>query len=1803
MKSPIKALLLWASAAAALALASCSGGEASRTNSRVETFTTGTVSRTETIKLYLNQDIPQDVLESVKWGDVVSFSPSAKGTFASPSANLVTFTPDPEFDRDTEYTVTVKMSELFKDLKDGEKKFAFDFKTLPLDFMGSFANIETSDDEKEYTLAFDITSADNEEVETVEKSITASEGELKCEKESDQSFTCQVTVKATTEERTLNIMFNDKELATAQIPSIDALDVCNVKYVNGDQKYIEVTFSKKLDSKQKMSGLAYIEGNANTTVDVIDNKLRLYPDISEGKATVFLSANIKSAKGKLLGGDKSVTVELEKAKPAVKFTSNGTVIPEADNVTIPFRSIYMRAVRVRVFRIFKSNIGSMLQENELNGAGNLARYGQPVAVKTIFLDEGEKNDLSRWHTFAIDMSQIMKTEKGAMYRVELTMDPNFSTWPGVDADFDKSKIEKEDQRIFDKLVSNFNSGNTWYNPNDNGYDYEYDWEQQRDPAFAQYYYTSYDSRNILVTNIGLTSISNGDGKIRFFALNIPDSKPRKGVELKLFNLQNREMATGKTDENGMADMTYDSKSGAPLFVRASDGDDVSYLRLRESLSTSTFDVSGDEVQHGMKGYLYGERGVWRPGDTIHVALMIQAIGNELPANHPVTLNLTTPVGQLYATKTSNDGKMGLYTFNIPTSADAPTGAWTATAIVGSAKFTKSIRVETIKPNRLKIDLDLPSSITASGDKKYNLHTEWLTGAKTHDLKYEVTATMLPTKTSFSGYKGYVFDDPTQKMFSVKDEKVAEGVTDGNGDAAVAINYNIKNAPGMLTAAFTTRVFEPSGEFSTDQARTTYSPYSRYVGIKSPQNGSHQLDTDKDHIFQVVTVGPDGKAVGNVPLKVTVYSVEYWWWWSSSDYDLADYTANEWNNPVKKSAIKTDAKGNGTFKFRANYDDWGTYLIMVEDETGGHSTGLLAYFDWPTATSRRDGGMNAAEALTISTDKKEYSVGDKMNIAFPSAEGAHALVNICRGGSIVNTIVTDCNKGTTQLSVDITEEMRPNAYVVVNLVQPYANSANDNPIRLYGVTPVTVTSAQSHLTPQISCADAVRPLQKMSVTVNEKDGRPMAYTLAVVDEGLLDLTRFKTPNAWSKFNAREAFGLKIWDLYRDVAGAFGGRIEQLFSIGGDEGLNNGPKAIVNRFTPMVHFSGPYTLGQGEKKTHSIDIPNYNGCVRVMVVATDGQAAGNAEKSVKVSKPLMLLGTMPRQIGVGDKSTVSATIFTDRAMGDVSVSISAKNGVKVIGDSKKTVKMSAATDKTVSFEIEAGADEGEATISLTCSAKGEKADYTAKLKIRKESQLAPHTELATIKAGKEWTSSKVNVENGGYVNSTCVDISSMRPLNLSQRLKYLIGYPHGCAEQTTSKAFAQLYLQDFAQLSKEQAADIEANVKTGISRLNKFTTTDGGMAYWPGNINSDLWASAYIYLFLTEAEAKGYYVSKTIKNNLSQYLRNKVRGNWGNVYNANYLSHRDLALALYALANDKKAENSAMNRLKETLEAGKESYYTSETYNLLAAAYAKIGSTKVAYDLAVKGKSSGDKASCLLAQALLNDTQVAQTAEALRKDLAEPNYWMSTYNTAMGIMAWRNYIQRHASSGKLTASVSIDGSKDKTNIDTEKCAWRKELNDSKAHVIKVSNNGKGDITAIITTYVKPNQGEVKATSNGLVVETDMPSAATYKAGEPVIATVTVKPASLNQDIEKVAITFAVPAGMEILGVSSDSGIDHFDVRDDRVLAYVTDKLKGTAKFTVRLSATYAGEYYAPAIDARMMYDDSVQGNTASGHVTIK
>lgn len=362
-----------------------------------------------------------------------------------------------------------------------------------------------------------------------------------------------------------------------------------------------------------------------------------------------------------------------------------------------------------------------------------------------------------------------------------------------------------------------------------------------------------------------------------------------------------------------------------------------------------------------------------------------------------------------------------------------------------------------------------------------------------------------------------------------------------------------------------------------------------------------------------------------------------------------------------------------------------------------------------------------------------------------------------------------------------------------------------------------------------------------------------------------------------FNAREALGVNTWDLYNYVVGAYGGRIEQLFSIGGDDALNKGPKAIVNRFKPVVRFDGPFLLKKGKTARHTYQMPNYNGRVKIMVVAGNGEAYGHADKSVMVRKPVMLLGTLPRVIGVGEEMVVPATVFaTEDGVGAVNVSIACSSNMEVVGEATKSLSFERKGDRQASFRIRVKKNPGIGKVTITATGKGDKSVYETELEIRTVRRPQVKVTAATLEAGKSWKKT-VAMPAATGTNQLTLEVSDIAPVNLSSRLSYLLGYPHGCLEQITSKGFPQLYISSFTDLTPQQAKSTEEAVKEVIRRLRSYQTVDGAFAYWPGGTSSNGWGTVYATHFLLEASKKGYLVPEAMKQSVLNNLR-RVARNW-------------------------------------------------------------------------------------------------------------------------------------------------------------------------------------------------------------------------------------------------------------------------------------------------------------------------------------
>lgn len=1810
-------------------------------NPNVEAFTTGKISRYSPVYLIFNQEIPADRLKADRLGKLVRLKPDVPGKWAFENNRTLVFKPEKGFERNTSYQVKADLSEWFE-AQGKDKWFAFGFTTLPLALRG---NLESMDINKKNENGYDLTAVlftpDKESPETVESLVDFSEKVDAIWQHSPDGKKHEVTllnVSAGMEgERTLKLSVSSNKLGvekadvvTVSVPDQNDFSVYDVTYVSEPERYVEVAFTKLLDVGQDMRGLAFIAENTSETVTVDGNKLRLYPDADlwqKGVMNIHLNQGIRSKSGLNLKEAVVRQIILDEQKPGVRFIGKGVIIPQSTQLSVPFQAIYLRGVTVSVIKILEQNIGQFLQSNNLDESGELMRVGRLIARKTIFLDE-EGLDLSRWNTFAVDLKRLIEPEPGAIYRLELSFDRPLSAYPcGNDTvKISKEQILASDEIRFKEESARFDEGAYYYRQ----YDWSsYNWKEWNDPCSDSYYFNKVEGKNILATNLGLVALMGQDNDMTVLVHNIQSTEPERGVTVTAYNYQHQALASGTTDDKGQ--VRLDLSSGRPFYLIASQGTQRSYLRVDNgsALSLSSFDVSGEVVQKGIKGFIYGERGVWRPGDTLHLGFMLNDRAKQLPAEHPVVMELYNPLGQMYARKTQTRGELGLYVFDFVTEADAPTGAWNVKAQVGGVSFSKRLRIESIKPNRLKIALSMPEKTLLRGEAMdARLHVEWLQGAIARNLKYDIQGTFIATPTTFEGYKGFYFDDPS-RVFNTEESKLISGVTNERGDATVQARFELgSTAPGMLLANLVTRVYEESGDFSIDADRMLYSPYRRYAGIKSPQKDKEQLNTGANYTYEVASVDYLGKPQANTELDVKVYKVYWYWWWDSNSSGLANYVSDSYNKPVKTFTVRTDGSGRGTFQLSFPDKEWGTYFISVKDKESKHSTGVMSYFDWPYNEGRRNtDGSESATMLSFKTDKDSYTPGEKMVVTFPSTKGSRAIISIENGVRVLSLTEHTCEDKQTTVRLDVTKDMQPNAYVYITLLQPHGITKNDLPIRLYGVVPFTVTSPESHLTPVIQSPAELKPDASYTVSVFEKNGKEMAYTLAIVDEGLLDLTRFRTPEPWKAFNAREALGVNTWDLYNYVVGAYGGRIEQLFSIGGDDALNKGPKAIVNRFKPVVRFDGPFLLKKGKTARHTYQMPNYNGRVKIMVVAGNGEAYGHADKSVMVRKPVMLLGTLPRVIGVGEEMVVPATVFaTEDGVGAVNVSIACSSNMEVVGEATRSLSFERKGDQQASFRIRVKKNPGIGKVTITATGKGDKSVYETELEIRTVRRPQVKVSAATLEAGKSWKKT-VAMPGATGTNQLTLEVSDIAPVNLSSRLSYLLGYPHGCLEQITSKGFPQLYISSFTDLTPQQAKSTEEAVKEVIRRLRSYQTVDGAFAYWPGGTSSNGWGTVYATHFLLEASKKGYLVPEAMKQSVLNNLR-RVARNWKPA-TSYYMDSEETTQAyrLYVLALAGSPEMGAMNRLKEMKDLASMSRWS------LASAYALVGREDVAQDLISKttalpsgyseydetfGSDVRDQSIQLMTLCLLDKGKEAATlVEELSKQLSSDD-WLSTQSTAFALVALSDYLAKYRVDGVMDFTYACGG-KD-GQVKTDKNIWSETLLDKAgtSASVELKNTGKSTLFARIITEGIPEQGEEKAYANGVslaVSYVDLNgrpvNVAQLEQGTNFSAVVTVKNPSAR-GYNNLVLSEIFPAGWEILNTrflnesatdSLSAGVNYQDIRDDRVYSYI-DRLPAGSQVTVKINlcAVYPGRFYLPPVYCEAMYDYLIRANTAGQEVTV-
>jgi len=1809
----------------------------------IQAFTTGIISTHSVIKVRLADDFADTATFNMPVAETFfRFKPALQGKTYWTDSRTIEFHPDGPLPQDRIFTVSFFLSKLIT-VPDSLKTLLFQVQTMKQEVAVSVENHKAyshSDLSREFLTGILKTAdvADDQQVEKVLKATQGGRDLPVCWSHDPKNRSHLFQVDSIYRGKTASdvklqwdgspIQSETEGELRVEIPALNDFKILNVLSYPAEQPCLRVQFSDPLDPSQDLDGLFRVGKLQNLRYSADDNLLWIYlPEMQEEKSKLTFEPSIKNVRGQELGKRILLDVQIENASPNLRFVGDGVILPSSNGMLLPFEAVNLSAVDIKVVRIFEKNILQFLQVNELSGNSELARVGRIVLKQSIPLNGVA--DRGRWNRFSIDLSSMIKAEPGAVYSVILSFTKEYSTFPcsGSDSvgptgpdmmafsDPDKEN-EKEWGYYSNYYDDDFNNGG-WRN---------YRWEERNDPSKTSYYFNKTISRNVLSSDLGIIAKGGNDGEFHVYVTDIVSSKPLSGVTVEFFNFQLQSLCKSTTDKEGMATVPVKKH---PFVLTAKSKGQTGYLKLLDGLaqSLSMFDVSGEPVQNGIKGYLYGERGVWRPGDSLFLTFILEDKEHRLPRLHPVGFSLFNPSGQLMHRMVRTSSMDGFYNFHTATAPDAPTGNWLAVVDVGGAEFRKTLKIETIKPNRLKITLDFKTDrLVKDHIPSAVLEATWLTGALAGNLKAKVTMTLTKSATEFKGYTGFVFNNPTAG-FSAENITVFDGRLDPSGRALVLPKIHVTHtAPGVLNARFETMVFENGGDFSVDRFSLPYYPFQSYCGLRVPvsKETNHNLLTDQTYPIDLVNVDARGKRVPSNTLKVEVYKLEWRWWWDDSEAGSADFISTAYIRPVDSAILKT-IEGKATYPFEVGYDDWGRYLVKVTDQSSGHAAGSIVYVDWPGYFRMPGGEKQAAAMLMLTTDKPGYKVGDVVKFTIPSAPDGRALVTIETGSKVLKSFWVPTSRGSVDFSFKATEAMAPNCYVYVTLVQPHAQTTNDLPIRLYGVVAVPVENPGTHLRPAIHVQKEWAPGQKVTIGVSERDGKPMTYTLAIVDEGLLDLTRFKTPDPWNVFYAREALGVKTWDLYDQVIGAYSGELQRILSIGGDQEGDLKGALKANRFVPMVRSFGPFELKKGQSRNHSFTMPQYIGAVRVMVIAGKDGAYGQNEKTVAVKKPLMVLSTLPRVVGPGETLKLPVSVFAmDKSIKNVKVDVEVNSLFIVEGAASKQLVFSATGDQMVTFDLKVSESTGIGRVGVVAYSGTQTAQHEIEIEVRNPNTRITNVFEKAIQPGASWV---VDVVAPGIpgTNSGTLEISSIPPLNLNQRLGFLMKYPYGCLEQTVSAVFPQLYLTGIMDLPEKSEKESEQYIRQAIQRMKSFQLANGGLSYWPGGTYADDWGTSYAGHFMLEAEQKGYALPVHFFTSWKEFQRQKAVS-WD--VNAGYFND-DLVQAyrLFTLALARSPELGPMNRLLEKKDLSVAAQWQ------LAAAYQVAGKSETAIRLIGRattgikpyrelsgtfGSDLRDKAMIVEVLSLLNmRTKAAPLVKEISNALCSGE-WYGTQSTAFALMAMVKFSGKSSGSGvHATYRISQD---EPVTIGTSNPFVSRTMDvvPGKKGVVQVTNQGKNILFARVIISGVPGYDGVAAASNNLKMKISWKSVhggainpQKLPQGTNFIMEVTITNPGLRGNYQQLALSQVFPSGWEIINARSSSlaqtqtaasAFLYQDVRDDRVYTHFDLDAAQSKTFSVMLMAAYQGKFYLPAVLCEAMYDNTLNARVPGEWVEV-
>ncbi|WP_456360034.1 alpha-2-macroglobulin family protein [Xanthomonas arboricola] len=1562
---------------------------------------------------------------------------------------------------------------------------------------------------------------------------------------------------------------------------------------------LALEFSRPLVGTQDFDALVRFEekvgtGDSSWSLSE-DGKTLRYPYVEAAKDyTVLVDANLLAADGSRLGKPLKQKVYTGELKPVAGFASQGSVLPARESRGLPVVSVNVPEVDVEFLRVREKSLPAFFQQFQRGG-----RRG----------------------------SWDLESEYSGNEPLSKLADPVYVNRFILGG--------KQNERVLTYLPTQ-------------------DIKELQEPGLyfavmkrAGSFENEFDTAFFTVSDIGLHTRAYKD-KLFVHTASLQSGEPIKNVELRILDAKGELFLKGATDGNGNALLNYTLDAGHVLTARSKT--DVSLLPFNQpALDLSEFAVAGRQSAW-FDVFAWAGRDLYRPGETMRVSAILRDNDGKPTKPQPVFLRLKQPDGKTFRETKLQPGEQGYFEFTQQIPADAPTGRWQVEFRTDPASKDAvqgmTVRVEEFLPERMKLDLDSTQKTLGAGQPfKLVANAAYLYGAPADGNRFTAKLAVSVEQHPLESLPGWFFGDPTLELpREAKDVIDTEFGSDGILREDIALPAEAKPV-STIAAVVSGSVYETGGRTVTRTLKRVLWPAKALVGVRPLFDDADGADANSNARFEITRVDADGKPQPAKGLKVTLVRElrDYHW----------NYTDNHWDYDFTRRFENKDTRTLDVGSANAKIDfpvEWGEYRLDVFDPASGLTTRYPFRAGWSWNDENR--GLDARpDKVKLALDKTGYRAGDTLKVTLTPPHAGKGVL-LVESDKLLYVQDIDVKPGST-FELPVTEAWeRHDVYVTALVFRGGTSPSKITPARAVGVAHVPMDRKARRVAVGLSAPKQMRPEQPLPVTVSvpELAGKAAHVTISAVDVGILNITRFPVPDANAQFFAQRRLGTDAYDIYGRVIESFEGASGKL-KFGGDMALEALPQA--KRPTARVQtvdlFSGSVTLDAKGNARVQLPVPDFNGTLRVSALVYSDTRYGNRDMETIVRAPILAEASMPRVMAPGDRSTVTLDVqnFTGKP-GEFNVRVEGI-GPLAIAEATRSVKLGVDAKQTLSFPLSATEGYSVAKVRVRVDGNGFKADRSYELPVRAgwPQVLRAQTRVLDPLAPITLDSSFADGLMAGSVTARMV-VSPLPPIPFASALQGALEYPYGCAEQTTSKGYAALLLDDATARALGtkglEAAKRRERMEGAFGRLASMQIASGHFSMWgdDGYVNPGL--TPYIAEFLLDAKDAGFAVPDNVLqkalNRLSEDLLSGGNEFYGQDRRDN-LKFANQAWSGYVLA---RVNRAPLGTLRALYDNQRDKALTGLSLVHLGVALSLQGDTKRG-DAAIKAgfaKDSserppyfGDYGSAIrddaLMMALLHerglskpeyDTRAVALGRALDARRATGWLWLSTQEQVA--LARLGKALMVGQGKQVSGTLTVGG--DAQQIAPARLFGRSFDSAALARGVQFAPQGDApmyaslEVAGIPRSAPEPDTRHLSVERSWYTTDGKPWTPQALKEGEALIVRVTI---TANSNMPDALLTDLLPAGLEIenfnlgdakqwadvvvdgIGISERSSaadVKHEEFRDDRYVAALALSSGSKAQVYYLVRAVSPGTYTVPPSLVEDMYRPELRGVGRSTPATM-